>query len=484
MAVGGDVNLQSYSVGQALTFQCKRTDLLVGNNLVFVDGEVERGKITYRGTSTLTDVGLGCTSSQSSADLIDFDSSFTTLNETAHNIQKHITTAFTRTSDTTITFKGIFQNKNYFKIDSATLEGTTNIHIDVPENASATISVSGERISISSLGITLSGTTDVQRILWSMYEAEEVEIANIQLFGSILAPLAHTTLVSGSILGSVASRRLTGEASIEYSPYIPPDANCTCIDCPPIWFLPPYSLFAFESVEMSQSQDNGRIAAGGDVTLESFSIGSSLVEFPITTNSTIVGGNLDFSFGAIHGGNVIVAGTASLTDVAVNNGKVYPNTPIDIDFIGQSQNLTFNTRYFSKLISNGQSSLLYSTLTLYSADTGLNVFTLTSSEFNSATNVVIECPETSWAVINVPDEEAALEGIFVQLVGITANRVIYNFYEATSLTVASVGVEGSILAPLADVSFPSGNINGNLVCKSVTGAGSTSKYLPLPLRPP
>ena len=317
-----------------------------------------------------------------------------------------------------------------------------------------------------------------------MYEAETVDLANIQLQGSLLAPQALVHLVSGSVVGSVAARSLVGEASIEYSPYIPPDANCTCIDCPPIWFLPPFSLYVFDSLTMTQSQDSGRIAAGGDVSLSSFSVGNSLNEFSITTNATIVGGNLDFTSGTIHGGNVIVAGIATITDLTLTNGQLLQNTPIAIDFAGQFQNLTFNTVYFSKLISNGKSDLLYSMLTLTSADTGLNVFTLTSADFNQATNVVIDCPETSWAIINIPDVDASLDSIYVQLIGITANRVIYNFYEATTLTIEAVGVEGSILAPKADVSFPTGIINGNLVCNSVEGSGSTSKYLPLPLKPP
>lgn len=317
-----------------------------------------------------------------------------------------------------------------------------------------------------------------------MFEATTVNVGHVQLIGSILAPNGLLSLQSGSIVGSVAGLSFDGSASIEYSPYIPPDSNCTCIECPPIWYLPPFSIYVYDTVSLSNSQDSGRIAAGGDIDLQNFSIGTELQIFSITTNSTISGGNLVYLNGAIHGGNVIVAGSASLTDVAIVNGEVKSYTPIGIDFDAQFAKLSFNTIYFSKLISNGDVQLLYSTLSLTSSDTGLNIFTLTSSDFNAATNLIIDCPATSWAVINIPDNDATLADIYVSLTGIKSNRVIFNFYEAKTLLISSVGVEGSILAPNADVEFPSGNINGNLVCNTLHGVGAINNNLPIPLKPP
>lgn len=484
MAAAGSVSLESYSVGGALTYQCSRTDLLVGQDLTFKDGQVERGRITYRGTSSLSNVGVACGQFQSSSEFVNFDEIFAKLNNTAYNIDSHLPTGVTSTpSSNTISFKGYLAQKNYFKIDADTIATTTNIYIDIPTNASATISVSGTTVTIQSLSIQISDTTDPQRILWNMFEATTVNVGHVTLIGSILAPHGFLSLDTGSVLGSVAGLSFSGGASIEYSPYIPPDSNCTCIECPPMWHLPPFSIYVYDTISLSNSQDSGRVAAGGDVELQNFSIGSELQIFPITTNSTVVGGNLDFTSGAIYGGNIIVAGIPSVTDVTLVNGEIL-NTPIGIDFDTQFATLSFNTLYFSKLISNGDVNLRYSTLTLTSSDTGLNVFTLTSADFNAATNLIIDCPATSWAVINVPDVDASLSSIYVELTGIAKNRVIFNFYEATSLTISAVGVEGSILAPNANVQFPSGNINGNLVCKTLIGNGAVYNYLPIPLRPP
>jgi hypothetical protein len=65
-------------------------------------------------------------------------------------------------------------------------------------------------------------------------------------------------------------------------------------------------------------------------------------------------------------------------------------------------------------------------------------------------------------------------------------RILYNFYEATSLTIAGIGVQGSILAPWADTFFDDGHIDGNLIAKSLRGAGEGHNRLfdgNLPVQP-
>jgi len=61
-------------------------------------------------------------------------------------------------------------------------------------------------------------------------------------------------------------------------------------------------------------------------------------------------------------------------------------------------------------------------------------------------------------------------GIFLSG-GITPDRIFYNFYEATSLSVHDIQIEGTVLAPLADLNFPHGLIEGQVVANSSNGAG-------------
>ena len=51
------------------------------------------------------------------------------------------------------------------------------------------------------------------------------------------------------------------------------------------------------------------------------------------------------------------------------------------------------------------------------------------------------------------------------LINVSGNRdyVIFNLYEAESLTITGMSFEGSILAPRADLDFVNGSMNGQLI---------------------
>jgi hypothetical protein len=55
--------------------------------------------------------------------------------------------------------------------------------------------------------------------------------------------------------------------------------------------------------------------------------------------------------------------------------------------------------------------------------------------------------------------------------------VLYNFHDATSLTINQIGVLGTILAPQADVNFAGGAIDGTLIANNLSGPGESHLYL-------
>ena len=71
----------------------------------------------------------------------------------------------------------------------------------------------------------------------------------------------------------------------------------------------------------------------------------------------------------------------------------------------------------------------------------------------------------SGAAISISDFSMVYSG------GITRDHVLFNFNQATSLMMSEISIEGTIIAPHADVSFPTGMLNGHLVANSFTGAG-------------
>jgi len=55
--------------------------------------------------------------------------------------------------------------------------------------------------------------------------------------------------------------------------------------------------------------------------------------------------------------------------------------------------------------------------------------------------------------------------------------VLYNFYQATSLTINSISIEESVLAPYANIDFAGGDINGTMIGNEINGSGKSHNYL-------
>jgi choice-of-anchor A domain-containing protein len=75
-------------------------------------------------------------------------------------------------------------------------------------------------------------------------------------------------------------------------------------------------------------------------------------------------------------------------------------------------------------------------------------------------------------VINVIGSTIGAGPTNFNFTGITANQVLYNFSQATSVTLNN-GVDGTVLAPNANVFWTNGDINGQLIAG---GIGDASHY--------
>jgi hypothetical protein len=103
-----------------------------------------------------------------------------------------------------------------------------------------------------------------------------------------------------------------------------------------------------------------------------------------------------------------------------------------------------------------------------------------AADFSGAHTYQISGSADSTVVINVLGD--LVGGINFQNAGvllsggITADRVLFNFVDATSLSISGIGIKGSVLAPYAAVSFSNGHIDGNLIAASLAGTGESHYY--------
>jgi choice-of-anchor A domain-containing protein len=235
-----------------------------------------------------------------------------------------------------------------------------------------------------------------------------------------------------------------------------------------------FNLLTWNNANLRWSDTEGRVAVGGNATFHGYRIGETTNLTP-ATGSFIVGGNLTVSDGGgeVHKGSIYVGGTYSGPSdlnkqpgsfISTNLGSAVP-----FDFASAKTALIAKSISWGAEASTGTSLLQWSTLTLTGSDAELNIFNITAAELASAYTLTINTPLNAHVLINISGTTAnfsnkGINGTF------TTTTTVFNFYEATMLEMCSIGIQGSILAPMADVKFYNGQMNGQLIAKSFDGA--------------
>jgi choice-of-anchor A domain-containing protein len=216
----------------------------------------------------------------------------------------------------------------------------------------------------------------------------------------------------------------------------------------------------------------GPIAAGGDITLSSMSINGASKE----SGGLIAGGRVVLANGSITGD--VTYGIASTIPQSVSvSGKKSQNAfAVETTF----QNLESLSQLLANEPSNGTSQLSTSTLQLVGKNSTLNVFNVSADTLKQATSVFINVPAGAATLIAVSGTAIEIANMGISLSGATASTILWDLPAARTLSIMSVSLPGSILAPDARVSFTSGNLNGTIIARSFTGIGSGSlQYAPL-----
>lgn len=245
-----------------------------------------------------------------------------------------------------------------------------------------------------------------------------------------------------------------------------------------------YNVFLFGNMSSQYSDIGGRVVVGGNAFFNGYSIGSNLGA--VSGNSLVVGGNLSFTNGTVKGGNVVYGGSLTTNlSFSVADGSLYHRTP-SINFSNAYNQLSA----VSTSLVGSNSSYTYQGGALNFTDTSTTTttpinnvkkYSVNATDFNSAHTINIDSASSDIVIINVSGSAINFSnrGIFLSG-GIGKENVLYNFSEATDMNIASISVQGSILAPDASITFTSGNIEGTLVAQNVIGNGEFHNTCPLP----
>jgi choice-of-anchor A domain-containing protein len=235
-----------------------------------------------------------------------------------------------------------------------------------------------------------------------------------------------------------------------------------------------FNVFVLGDLKQSGASTEGRVAVGGDAHLTDYSVGSALRPDPAPRNVLVVDESLTFKRGAVAGGNAVSGESAAIDHVSFAPGGDHHHGQ-KLDFDAVSVRLRDTSTAYARLVANGTVRAEYGRVSLSGTDPLLNVFDVSDSLLTGTTSVTMNVSSGSTVLVNVGGENPELHNMGFALAGVDPSRVLYNFPDATALTIEGIGVEGSVLAPNADVSFNNAIITGTLVGASLSGSGQANR---------
>jgi choice-of-anchor A domain-containing protein len=228
-----------------------------------------------------------------------------------------------------------------------------------------------------------------------------------------------------------------------------------------------YNLFLLEDYSGGHDVE-GKVAAGGNISMTDFSVGWRLPETDIE-NVLVAGNNMSLLRGGVYGDAWYGSTYSGDGTVSFPRGALAQGAPID--FGTRFSELRDLSAQLDGLPANGTTTIeSWGGIMLNGTDPDVNVFDVNASSFTGATLLSITAPAGSLVVINVTGGSATFTGFGHTFNGgIDQHGVLFNFVNATSITANGYGFWGTVLAPYAHVDFSNGSWDGGIYAKSFTG---------------
>lgn len=331
--------------------------------------------------------------------------------------------------------------------------------------------------------ITRSGTIGTREVIVSVsrdqqsatfntgISAERIDFVSITTgIGSAQVDYRPTGVTGGTLSSdtgaTITSLAFCGRFKSGYGP-------ATGCAASPLGVAGAFNVFVLGDLRQRDSDAEGRLAIGGGAVLANYSVGAALASTPSPDAALIVGGALDFQDGAVATGDAVSAGRAAIDHVSFAEGHGYRQTAT-LDFGAAGVTLRDASTSYAALPVNGMARFEYGQFILDGSDPALNVFAVSGTDLAVANSLTINVPAGSTALVNVSGATDLLRNIGIALNGVGPEKVLYNFSEATALTLEGVGVLGSVLAPQAAITFTNGVIRGTLIGASLAGPGQAN----------
>ncbi|MBK7865849.1 MAG: choice-of-anchor A family protein [Ignavibacteriales bacterium] len=352
----------------------------------------------------------------------------------------------------------VASGQNISTIDAGMLLNETDI--EVLKTTSAATITCGQNYSYT---ITAKNNGPV--------DANNIIVNDVLPVGLVFVSATASQGSYSSLTGDWTVGSLTNGASATIT--INVSVDCSALNLVNIALCPakPYTVFILRDLNQPSADTEGKLAVGGNATLSNYSVGDKLPNSNGAEDVLVVGGNLLYTSGRVYNGNVVYGGTTNLpiSAVSIEEGTLRHDNTV-IDFADAKTHLENLSTQLGGYASNGTTTFQWGTISLINNDPYLNVFTVNGNDLNNANSLEITVPNGSAVIVNILGTNLNWHG-GLHVNGTAINNVIFNFPEATLLSISGIDVKGSLLAPFAHLNFPAGIITGQTIVKSMTGSG-------------
>lgn len=221
LAVGGNAHLSSYSVG--LQLEPNSGDVLVvGGNLQFDGGNVFNGDARVGGS--VTGVSYDFTNDGELYTNADMPFDFEAEQERLTNLSLALS-GLEANGDASYYWSGMHlttdsdDNIKVFNISGDELLASSWLEVaGISEDDTVIFNVSGETAGLRSMGLDVLAPFS-SNILFNFYEATNLELMSVGVWGSILAPYADVAYAQGVIHGTLIASSFEGSMQQNYNPF-------------------------------------------------------------------------------------------------------------------------------------------------------------------------------------------------------------------------------------------------------------------------
>ena len=483
LAAAGDVTLTNYGVGKSLAGSSPLA-LVAGGNLNLSSAWIF-GDAWVGGTSSLALSGETGVLHQGSP--INFAAAAAQLSALSSQLAALPALGTVTISDAAgAVLTGADPNLDVFQMTADQLDSAWGVTVTVPPSAFAVINITGAQDRFYDQALSL-GSLLPQQLIINLPQATALQLYGVGMEGTVLAPQAAVQFDNGTALGAIVASSLSGTGQTNLTQAV----GCIPIpvsngggagggsggsgggsggSCSGLGAAAPYNVFVSGAYTGSSSDVEGAIAAGGAITLSSYTVGESLAGTPGAL-ALVAGGDLSFTTGGNVYGNVAVGGTASIANQVTVSGEVEHGTPVQ--FAPVFAALDSLSQQLAGESANGSWAALYGNITLSGSDPNLNVFNLPASALDGQWGITLSVPSSSFALVNLNGPSATLQHT-IQLNGLPSSNLLFNLPLATAVTIQDTQLTASVLAPGAAITFNSGVVQGTLIGSSFTGGGQTN----------